>query len=145
MKHFLIATLLFCFLLHIPGAEGQESNSEIESVDQYQSEQAPDLIAQATDDAGVDDEVITQDSTGTAEEPPVEDPVEEDPTIWQEFWGWLKLNWVAFLLGLIGVIEIVVNLTPTQKDNAWFIWLREIIQSIIPNRRSGGGTHSKSK
>lgn len=141
MKHFLIATLLFFCLLYAPGAEGQQSNSEIETVDPYQSENLPDLIAQATDDAGV----VTEDSTSVTEDPPVEDPVEEEPTIWQQFWGWLKLNWVAFLLGLIGVIEIVVNLTPTQKDNAWFLWLREIIQSIIPNRKSGGGTHSKSK
>lgn len=141
MKHFLLATLLFFFLFHAPGADGQESTPESETIE-YQSDQLPDLLAQATEG---EEEVIAEDSTVT-EDPPVEEPVEdEEPTIWQQFWGWLKLNWVAFLLGLIGVIEIVVNLTPTQKDNAWFLWLREIIQSIIPNRKSGGGTHSKSK
>lgn len=141
MKHFLCAFLLFFFLFQMPGAEGQERQAEVETIDAYHGGQ-PDLIAQATDE-GVQDEVA-EDSTDVTEDPPVEDPPEEDePTIWQEFWAWLRINWVAFLLGLIGVVEIVVNLTPTQKDNAWFIWLREIIQSIIPNRKSGGGTHSK--
>lgn len=70
---------------------------------------------------------------------------DEQPASWLEvFWAWLKQNWGAALLGLLTILETVVRLTPTEKDNAWFNWLKNIIDSLIPNRASGGGTHTSA-
>jgi hypothetical protein len=44
------------------------------------------------------------------------------------------LHWVSILLSVIGVIEVIVRLTPTTKDDAWFKWLRRIVDSVVPNR-----------
>lgn len=78
-------------------------------------------------------------------------PAEDDPTpaedeneFWGEVWKWLLANWGEALLGLVAIIEIIVGLTPTERDNAWFKWLRDIIYSIVPNKKKGGGTHEKA-
>ena len=68
------------------------------------------------------------------------DEVEEIGAL-ASFWEWVKINWSLALFSLLGIIEIIVSLTPTEKDNAWFKWLRDFLQGILPNRKSGGGSH----
>jgi len=53
----------------------------------------------------------------------------------------LSANWAPLLLGLLAFAKIVVNLTPTEKDNKVFEWIDKIIDFFIPNLRSGGGKH----
>jgi hypothetical protein len=51
-------------------------------------------------------------------------------------------NWGALLFGLLGFIKIIVNLTPSDKDNKVFEFLDKLISFIIPNLKKGGGTHT---
>lgn len=45
---------------------------------------------------------------------------------------------------IIGVVmiafELIVRLTPTEKDNTIYGKIKAILDAIIPNRKSGGGT-----
>lgn len=71
------------------------------------------------------------------------DPVDEvpEPTAWENVWAFFKAHWGALILGLFAFIEVVVRLTPTEKDDAWFNWIKSLIDAIIPNRSKFGGTH----
>jgi hypothetical protein len=53
----------------------------------------------------------------------------------------LRLYWGKLLLSILGVVELIVRLTPTDKDNSIFNLLYSIINAIIPNLRAGGGLH----
>ena len=57
------------------------------------------------------------------------------------FANWLSENKMAFLAVLIFGISIVVNLTPTDKDNSIFLILKRIFDTFIPNRALNGTTH----
>ena len=46
-------------------------------------------------------------------------------------------NWIELLIGLMAFIKIVVNLTPTEKDNNVFSYLDSIFNAIIPNYKIG--------
>ena len=48
---------------------------------------------------------------------------------------------IAIVVGLIAVAEIVVNLTPSEKDNSILLKIKNALAAIIPNFRKGGGTH----
>jgi uncharacterized membrane protein YccC len=52
----------------------------------------------------------------------------------------LKNSWAEVLFAFLAFVKVIVNLTPTEKDNAIFAWLDKIIGWIIPNRKAGGGT-----
>lgn len=45
----------------------------------------------------------------------------------------LKDNWGELLIGLLAFIKIVVNLTPTKKDNNVFEVIDKLFNLIIPN------------
>ncbi len=53
--------------------------------------------------------------------------------------NWILENWAALVLGIMGFAKIVVNLTPTQADNAIFGLLDNFINMLIPNLKKGGG------
>lgn len=57
-------------------------------------------------------------------------------------WGFVRSNWAALLALLIALVEGIVRLTPTEKDNSIFGFLKYILDRIIPNARAGGGTHT---
>ncbi len=59
--------------------------------------------------------------------------------------GFFKEHWIALLIGILAFVKIVVNLTPSEKDNKIFAWLDTLINSIIPNLKKGGGTHATPK
>lgn len=44
-------------------------------------------------------------------------------------------HWVTLVVGLMAFVKVVVNLTPSIKDDKVFGLLDDIINSVIPNRR----------
>jgi len=50
-------------------------------------------------------------------------------------------NWVPLLIGFMAFLKVIVNLTPSEKDNKIFEWLDKLINLIIPNLKKGGGKH----
>jgi len=45
-------------------------------------------------------------------------------------------NWAELLIAVMALTKVIVNLTPTEKDNKVFGWLDNLINSIISDRRS---------
>jgi hypothetical protein len=43
--------------------------------------------------------------------------------------------WIELLIAAMAFIKVVVNLTPTEKDNEIFGLLDTIINAVIPDRR----------
>lgn len=100
-----------------------------------------DLPIEDTEYESPDGKVFVNESGDVVYEP----VAEEDPTgTWtQELWAFIKLHWAGLALGLLAFIEVIVRLTPTEKDNAWFNWVKGLLDAIIPNRSKYGGTHSR--
>jgi hypothetical protein len=53
--------------------------------------------------------------------------------------GFVKNNAAELVLGLLGFLKIIVNLTPTEKDNKVFGLLDNFINWLVPNFKAGGG------
>lgn len=49
-------------------------------------------------------------------------------------------NWGALLLGLLGFIDLIARLTPSEKDNSIVNFLMTLFNAIIPNFKKGGGS-----
>ncbi len=49
-------------------------------------------------------------------------------------------NWGALLLGILGFIDLVARLTPSEKDNSIINFLTTLLNAIIPNYKKGGGS-----
>ena len=49
-------------------------------------------------------------------------------------------NWGALLMGILGFIDLIARLTPTEKDNSIVNFLLSFFNAIIPNFRKGGGS-----
>ena len=45
------------------------------------------------------------------------------------------------VMALILLLEIIVNLTPSDKDNSILLKIKNAIAFIFPNRKKEGGTH----
>ena len=45
------------------------------------------------------------------------------------------------VMALILLLEIVVNLTPSDKDNSILLKIKNAVAFIFPNRKKQGGTH----
>ena len=45
------------------------------------------------------------------------------------------------VMALILLLEIIVNLTPSEKDNSILLKIKNAIAFIFPNRKKKGGTH----
>jgi hypothetical protein len=56
-------------------------------------------------------------------------------------YGFLLNNWKALLLALFGFIETIVRLTKTERDNSIFNYIKTILDWLLPNRKTDGGTH----
>lgn len=70
--------------------------------------------------------------------PPVDSPPDASNT---GLWALIKKNWGSVVAALLGVVEVIVRLTPTEKDNSVFNFLKFILDKIIPNQRKEGGAH----
>ena len=44
-------------------------------------------------------------------------------------------NWAALLIGVLAFLKVVVNITPTEKDNQIFGYLDVLITAITGDRR----------
>ena len=44
-------------------------------------------------------------------------------------------NLAELIIGMLAFIKIIVNLTPTEKDNQGFGWLDTLINMIISDRK----------
>lgn len=44
-------------------------------------------------------------------------------------------NWGELLIGAMAFIKIIVNLTPTEKDNMVFGWLDSLVNTIVADRK----------
>ena len=53
-------------------------------------------------------------------------------TITENLWEIIGVAMIAF--------ELIVRLTPTEKDNTIYGKIKSILDAIIPNRKKGGGT-----
>lgn len=56
----------------------------------------------------------------------------------------LKENWIEILFAFMAFLKVVVNLTPSEKDNKIFDWLDKLIDLFIPNIKKGGKIHNKN-
>jgi len=59
----------------------------------------------------------------------------------KEIWTFITEHWAALLVALLALIEVMVRLTPSTKDNAWFKWLKNLIDYLFSNFKTGGGRH----
>tara|TARA_B110000037_G_C17004190_1_gene458540 strand:- start:709 stop:867 length:159 start_codon:yes stop_codon:yes gene_type:complete len=44
-------------------------------------------------------------------------------------------NWVALTVAILALVKVIVNLTPTERDNQVFGWIDTLINSIIPDKK----------
>lgn len=47
----------------------------------------------------------------------------------------LTQNWGELTIGLLAFVKIIVNLTPTEKDNQVFGWMDSLINMIVSDNR----------
>lgn len=59
------------------------------------------------------------------------DTVEQGSAVW----SFILANLGELIIGLLAFIKIIVNLTPTEKDNQVFGWLDSLINMIIADRK----------
>ena len=52
---------------------------------------------------------------------------------------WIKEHWITLLFALIGFIEVIVRVTPSEKDNSIFNFIVRVINALIPNRDKSTG------
>jgi hypothetical protein len=57
----------------------------------------------------------------------------------------LKENYIPLLAGLIAFAEVIVRITPSEKDNSILKKITDILFFFIPNLKKGGGTHKDEK
>ena len=53
-------------------------------------------------------------------------------------------NWQPLALAALGFIKVIVNLTPSKKDNQIFGFVDKLFNFIVPNLKKGGGSHDKN-
>jgi len=44
-------------------------------------------------------------------------------------------NWIALLIGALAFVKIVVNLTPTEKDNKIFGYIDDLVNFFIKDNK----------
>ena len=53
-------------------------------------------------------------------------------------------NWAqigGILVTALPILDIVVRLTPTKKDDTILGFIEKLLDTYIPNNKTGGGTH----
>tara|TARA_R100000329_G_scaffold131927_1_gene111332 strand:+ start:366 stop:611 length:246 start_codon:yes stop_codon:yes gene_type:complete len=59
------------------------------------------------------------------------DAVEQGSAVW----NFILANLGELIIGLLAFVKIIVNLTPTEKDNKVFGWLDSLINMIVADRK----------
>ena len=67
--------------------------------------------------------------------------VGDTPNSSESFADFLKSHWLALLGGLLSFLEIVVRLTPSERDNSILNFIKMILDGVFPNRKNPDGTH----
>ncbi|MFY9150854.1 MAG: hypothetical protein WAO52_02480 [Prolixibacteraceae bacterium] len=49
-------------------------------------------------------------------------------------------NWGAILISLLGFVDLIARLTPSEKDNSIVNFLMSLFNTLIPNLKKGGGS-----
>lgn len=49
----------------------------------------------------------------------------------------------ALIIPVMAVLKVIVNITPSEKDNKIFEKIDKLLDAIIPNLKKGGGTHNE--
>ena len=62
-----------------------------------------------------------------------------EPQTTSTFWQFIMNNLAALIFGVLGFAEIIVRLTPTQKDNSILNFIMILVDAIFPNRKKDGG------
>ena len=52
-----------------------------------------------------------------------------------------NLTWQEIVLAVVALFEIIVRLTPSEKDNTILAKIIWVLNKIIPNRKKNGNTH----
>lgn len=52
-----------------------------------------------------------------------------------------NLNWQEIVLAIVALFEVVVRLTPTEKDNTILAKIIWVLNKLIPNRKKNGNIH----
>ena len=81
--------------------------------------------------AAVDTVVAIADTCCATVNEATEDTVEEVFS-WADFF---IDNWGELTIALLAFLKVVVNLTPTERDNAVFAWVDTFIDYFIPDRK----------
>lgn len=55
---------------------------------------------------------------------------------------WLQAHWGAVLFVALGIFEIIVRVTPSERDNSIFNFLKSLLDKLLPNAKVGGGLHA---
>lgn len=53
----------------------------------------------------------------------------------------MDLSWHEIVLAIVGLLEIIVRLTPTDKDNSILNKIIWVVNKLIPNKTKRGNTH----
>jgi hypothetical protein len=123
MKKIFLILFSFALLAIVGCSQRTETNPDPPGV---KVEYAVDQPVQANAIAA--DVYVVQD---TAEQPPGEAE--------KTFLDILKENWGALLLGFLAFVEILVRLTPSEKDNSILNMIIKFLNVLLPNLKKGGG------
>jgi len=101
---------------------------------QVQASNPSDQTSFVLDNQSAAPAALAQEEGGVQAEP-------EQTNVGQESTGnFFSDNWGALLMGILGFIDLVARLTPTEKDNSIVNFLLTLFNAIIPNLRKGGGS-----
>jgi len=50
-------------------------------------------------------------------------------------------NWLELLVAVMALMKVIVNLTPTEKDNQVFSYIDKLINAVVPNKNKKGKKH----
>jgi len=87
--------------------------------------------------ATIGDTVCVAADTATANVPPYAPLPPERANIGD----FMLINWEVLLFALLALVKVIVNLTPSTKDNKVFTLLDNFINWLVPNLKKGGGRH----
>lgn len=85
--------------------------------------------------------VFAQEESGVV----VADVVENTEVTADTDYNFFIENWAELLLAIMVFLKVVVNLTPTKRDNEIFGLIDTLINAIVPNYKKGGGTIVSNK
>jgi hypothetical protein len=87
-----------------------------------------------------DAEVAPAPAADTTETPPEPSPSADDSkNIFAVLWAWIMANKEAAIAMLLFLLDAIVRLTPTEKDNNLLRIFQSWLDKVLPNRKKGGG------